>query len=189
MGATRRAALLALPAALAAGTARGNDAPPPGAQFPQEEIRLPREPLRFPVERIATNASTNANEMRFRLGADILFDFDRADLRPHSAATLRDLLAQIRARFPRGAALRVEGHTDALGTDAYNDALSLQRAESVRRWFVQAGLAQNAIQAAGFGRRQPVAENRRPDGSDDPIGRQRNRRVEIVATAAPAARR
>jgi outer membrane protein OmpA-like peptidoglycan-associated protein len=80
--------------------------------------------------------------------------------------------------------VRVEGHTDAKGSDEYNQALSERRAASVRTWFVQAAkLPAKSVTAVGFGERQPVADNEKPDGSDDPEGRQKNRRVEVVVTA------
>ena len=76
------------------------------------------------------------------------------------------------------APLTVRGHTDAKGSDAYNDALSLRRAQAVAR----ALHAQTGRQAAvqGLGKRQPVAPNTTPDGRDDPVGRQLNRRVQIL---------
>jgi outer membrane protein OmpA-like peptidoglycan-associated protein len=91
----------------------------------------------------------------------------------------------VRGQVPR-ARYQVEGHTDAKGTDAYNDRLSQRRARSVRDWLVrEAGVAPTRIGTLGFGERRPVAPNERPDGSDDPEGRQRNRRVEILVTPLP----
>ncbi len=150
-------------------------------EFGQGRIAFDRDAAQFPTFRIATPDSRGA-ETRFRLTADVLFDFDRAELRPQAEGVLRDVARQIRERGAR-VGVRVEGHTDALGTDAYNDALSLRRAEAVRSWLLgPGGLPRGAIEAQGVGKRQPVAPNAKPDGSDDPVGRQQNRRVEIVAT-------
>jgi outer membrane protein OmpA-like peptidoglycan-associated protein len=77
--------------------------------------------------------------------------------------------------------VRIEGHTDAKGSDAYNQKLSERRAQSVRQWLVQKeGVDGSKMAPQGFGARKPVAPNNKPDGSDDPEGRQKNRRVEIV---------
>ncbi len=85
----------------------------------------------------------------------------------------------IAKRFP-GAAIRVEGHTDAKGDPAYNQRLSLRRAQSVRRWLLDSGgLEAGRVAVRGFGETRPVAPNTRPDGSDDRGGRRLNRRVVI----------
>jgi hypothetical protein len=70
--------------------------------------------------------------------------------------------------------MQIEGHTDSVGGDAYNVRLSEQRAESVREFLGEQGVALSSITAQGFGKAEPVASN------DTPEGRQRNRRVEIV---------
>ncbi len=115
------------------------------------------------------------------LPADVLFDFDQAQLRPDAAPSIARAAELIRS-YPR-APVTVVGHTDGRGTDAYNDALSLRRAEAVARELHQ----QTARQAAtrGMGKRQPVAPNARPDGRDDPQGRQLNRRVQILLDLPP----
>lgn len=118
---------------------------------------------------------------RFNLAADVLFEFGRADLRPQAAGALQDILTQVRATYRRPVLL-VVGHTDSIGSDALNDALSLRRAQAVETWFVAAGVPASSIQTQGFGKRQPIAPNQTANGADDPVGRARNRRVEIVAT-------
>lgn len=110
------------------------------------------------------------------LPADILFDFDKADLRADAERSLRKA-ADLLQSYPAAPVL-INGHTDAKGTDAYNDPLSLRRAQAVATW-LKANGERNAT-VAGLGERRPVAPNTKPDGSDDPDGRQRNRRVEIV---------
>lgn len=113
------------------------------------------------------------------LPGDVLFDFDKHDLRADALPVL-DRLAELLAGFPaRGVA--VNGYTDSKGDDAYNDALSRRRAESVHRYLVERdGSKTRTYDVSGFGEHRPVAPNQRADGSDDPEGRQRNRRVEIV---------
>jgi len=112
------------------------------------------------------------------LPGDALFAFDRFDLRPAAEATLAQAAALIRQRAPRS--LSVEGHTDAIGLAAYNLHLSKARAETVKRWLVNRNvMAASAVETRGWGKDRPVAPNERPDHSDDPVGRQKNRRVEI----------
>jgi outer membrane protein OmpA-like peptidoglycan-associated protein len=117
----------------------------------------------------------------YTLSSDVLFDFGRANLRPQATDALRSTLGQMRATYPN-AYIQVEGHTDSIGSDAANDALSLRRAEVVRTWLVSAGVPPTMVQTRGMGRRQPVAPNTGPDGRDDPSGRARNRRVELIAS-------
>ena len=180
--AARLLALLLSTAAAGAAHAQEPPAEPPqGSQFPQTSLRFPNESLRFPVERLAAPVS-DAQDFRFRLTADVLFTFDRAELRPQADSILRDLVAQIRKRFPGPVAVQVEGHTDAIGTEAYNDSLSLRRAESVRQWLAHSGgLQEGGIRTSGEGKRRPVKPNHHADGTDNPHGRQQNRRVEVVA--------
>ncbi len=110
------------------------------------------------------------------LPADILFDFDKADLRPDATPAL-ERAAELLKSFP-ASPLAVTGHTDAMGDDAYNDPLSLRRAQAVADWIKTNSGRSAAVE--GKGERDPVAANTKPDGSDDPDGRQKNRRVEIV---------
>lgn len=123
--------------------------------------------------------------LRFTVGADVLFDFDKATLRPEAGPILRRLVDQVKAEVPR-ARYMVEGHTDAKGTDVYNLGLSNRRARSVKEWFVSQGaVSSREVLTVGLGENSPVAPNTHPDGSDDPEGRQRNRRVEVLVTPRP----
>jgi outer membrane protein OmpA-like peptidoglycan-associated protein len=118
-------------------------------------------------------------EIRIELAADVLFDFDKAALRPAAQQTLHQAAGIIQEKA-RGA-VRIEGHTDSKGNDAYNQKLSERRAASVKTWFMtKEGLGKVQFTTQGFGAKKPVAPNARPDGSDDPEGRQKNRRVEII---------
>jgi outer membrane protein OmpA-like peptidoglycan-associated protein len=112
-------------------------------------------------------------EVHVELPADVLFDFDKADIRPDAASALGNVATIIRA-YPRGSAA-LEGHTDAKGDDAYNQRLSERRAESVGRWLAERERIDAAkLTARGWGERRPVA------GNDTDSGRQKNRRVEVV---------
>ncbi|MFC8922355.1 OmpA family protein [Cellulosimicrobium sp. NPDC057127] len=111
------------------------------------------------------------------LTADLMFAFDSAELSAEAADALTELIEQI----PRSAAVAVDGHTDALGTDARNDELSLQRAEAVAS-VLRAERPDLALTVTGHGSRVPVAENTL-DGEDNPAGRALNRRVELSFAA------
>jgi outer membrane protein OmpA-like peptidoglycan-associated protein len=118
-------------------------------------------------------------EVRVDMAADVLFDFDKSDLLPKADETLQKAADFIRERAKSGI-VRIEGHTDAKGNDAYNQKLSERRAASVKKWFTAHGLSGVKFSTEGFGAKKPIAPNTKPDGSDDPEGRQKNRRVEIV---------
>ncbi|PYQ54057.1 MAG: hypothetical protein DMF78_07545 [Acidobacteria bacterium] len=129
------------------------------------------------------HASETTDKITLQLAADVLFDFDKATLKPEAVAAL-DALATVIKGYPQSA-ITVEGHTDAKGNDAYNQTLSERRARSVADWLAaNAGVSADRLRARGFGRTRPVAPNTRPDGADDPAGRARNRRVEVVLVKA-----
>ncbi|MEL7156294.1 MAG: OmpA family protein [Actinomycetota bacterium] len=115
----------------------------------------------------------------YTVSGTVLFDFDRADLRPEAIDILQQVLAAIEDRGHTGT-IEVAGHTDAIGEAAYNHDLSVRRATGVALWFRERVPAEQEIVAVGYGETQPVAPNTRPDGSDDPTGRTQNRRVEII---------
>jgi outer membrane protein OmpA-like peptidoglycan-associated protein len=124
-------------------------------------------------------AKVTPEEIRIELSADVLFDFDSAALRPEAVASLRKVAALVAAHPARP--VRIDGHTDAKGADDYNQALSERRAASVKDWLVKdGGIEASRISTRGLGESQPKAANQKPDGSDDPDGRQQNRRVEIT---------
>jgi OOP family OmpA-OmpF porin len=105
------------------------------------------------------------------LAADVLFDFDKSVLKPEGKNKLDDLASKVRA-------INLEvviaiGHTDSIGSDAYNQKLSVRRAESVKAYLVSKGVEPNRIYTEGKGEKQPVASNKTKEG------RQKNRRVEI----------
>ena len=105
------------------------------------------------------------------LAADVLFDFDKAVLKNEGKSKLDDLATKVKA-------INLEvviaiGHTDSIGSDAYNQKLSVRRSESVKAYLVSKGVEPNRIYTEGKGEKQPVASNKTADG------RQKNRRVEI----------
>jgi len=122
--------------------------------------------------------SETEKEVRVVIAADVLFDFGQAMIRPDASSALKQAAAVIRKH--RGT-VRIEGHTDSKGDSAYNMRLSNQRATAVETWLVQnEGFDTAIFSTHGFGATHPVAPNAKPDGSDNPEGRQLNRRVELV---------
>jgi outer membrane protein OmpA-like peptidoglycan-associated protein len=120
-------------------------------------------------------------EIHIDLAADVLFDFDKYTLRPAANESLMKV-GQVAFGYP-DAPLLIEGHTDGKGTHAYNMTLSDNRAGAVKKWLVEnAGIKASRITTKGWGETKPVAPNKKPDGSDDPDGRQKNRRVELTLT-------
>jgi outer membrane protein OmpA-like peptidoglycan-associated protein len=106
--------------------------------------------------------------------ADVLFDTGKYNLRPEAQMRLARL-SGIVSSHP-GLNLQVEGHTDSVGSDEFNQTLSEQRAEAVRSYLIQQGLDERTITAVGLGKTMPIADNSTAEG------RQKNRRVEIIVS-------
>jgi outer membrane protein OmpA-like peptidoglycan-associated protein len=125
------------------------------------------------AEELKKHAETRRTENGIvtRLKGDILFDTNKAALKPNADKTLSDI-AQVIKKYPEDIIL-ISGHTDATGTDKRNQALSEQRAQSVREKLVAQGVPANSIQISGAGSSKPVADNSSAEG------RAKNRRVDI----------
>jgi outer membrane protein OmpA-like peptidoglycan-associated protein len=109
--------------------------------------------------------------------SDVLFDFNKYTLKPGAREKLAKVSGILLA-YP-GLKIQVEGHTDAIGSDDYNQKLSEQRAGAVRDYLTTQGVGGNSVTAVGFGKQNPVASN------DTAAGRQQNRRVEMVVSGDP----
>jgi outer membrane protein OmpA-like peptidoglycan-associated protein len=124
-------------------------------------------------------AEVTAAEIKIDLAADVMFDFDKATIKKDAEPSLQNLATVLKAN--PGAAVAIEGHTDSKGADAYNQTLSEQRAASVKQWLVSNAQVNGAkISTRGWGKSKPVTHNAKPDGSDDPEGRAKNRRVQVI---------
>lgn len=130
------------------------------------------------LEAAGAEIKESATEIKISLQGEILFDFDKSILRPAAESTLTQV-AKLIGTYPKARVL-IEGYTDSKGSDSYNKKLSDRRAVAVKSWFSGNGVAANSMQTHGWGAAKPVAPNKHPDGSDDPEGRQKNRRVEIT---------
>lgn len=116
--------------------------------------------------------------LRLGLAGDVLFGFDSASLRPEATAILAKVAHVLRQRA--ASEIRVVGHTDSIGSAEYNRKLSEARAVAVMRWLhAEEGIPAQLMVGRGMGSEKPVAYNTLPDGSDNPEGRAKNRRVEI----------
>lgn len=116
----------------------------------------------------------NNNYGIYGLGENVLFDKDKATIRPDAEANLKEIVSSIQKRY-NGGDVRVYGYTDAQGSADYNKELAQQRADAVKAWLQSNGLDASRMSVAAIGESQPVASN------STEAGRQQNRRVEIVA--------
>lgn len=142
-------------------------------------VEIGAEPVEIaaPVDNLTVTETET--EIRIELSGDVLFDFDSADIRAEAEPVLVGV-ADVLKQHP-DAAVTIAGYTDAKGSDSYNLALSERRAASVKVWLVEnAGVDGAKLTTQGLGEANPVAPNTNPDGSDNPDGRQKNRRVEIA---------
>lgn len=160
--------------------------PEPGSQYqwpvvlPEGEIWSSVVDVNELIETPQKETTKAGDQETVALRADVLFRFDKADLSDKAIAVLDEVVAETRERAdPAKPPILIEGHTDSKGDDSYNHKLSLNRAEAVHRYL--AGRLGDAYvyKVTGKGESEPVADNEKPDGSDNPEGRARNRRVEI----------
>lgn len=137
-------------------------------------------PLVYPGKPLIVHETQH--EVRITLAADVLFDFGKSQIRPDAEKTLREAATKMKFAHAVGP-IRMEGFTDTKGSAPLNQRLSEARAGAVEDWMIRnAGFSARGLEAKGFGAARPVAANTKPDGTDNPEGRQLNRRVEIVVT-------
>jgi len=110
---------------------------------------------------------------------DVLFDFGKANLTSGARAKVQDI-AEVLDNQAKGRRISVEGHTDSIGSDSANQVLSERRAESVASALEGDGVSSQRVTIKGYGKRYPVAPNTNPNGTDNPAGRAKNRRVEVI---------
>ena len=121
----------------------------------------------------AAPAASPIAAAKVTLNADALFDFDKSVLKPAAQASLDSLAGKVKSLTLE--VIVAVGHTDSIGTDAYNQKLSIRRAEAVKKYLVSQGIEAKRIYVEGKGESQPVADNKTAEG------RAKNRRVQIEA--------
>ena len=111
----------------------------------------------------------------FSLSSDVLFEFNKATLKPAASQALDNLFAQILAANPKDGVATVIGHTDRIGSEAYNQSLSEQRARTVADYLIAKGLFADKVRAEGRGESSPVTGGSCPDGA----------KAQMIACLAP----
>jgi adhesin transport system outer membrane protein len=172
-----------IPSAQEAGQER--DRIDPSELCPLEDVevdsleRIKAEAVLPPIARAAVAAPVKSVVTKVRLSADALFDFDKSDLKMEGIDSLSKFSARLKTmQIDKVSAV---GHTDSMGSEAYNEKLSQARAEAVKSYLVKQGIDGNKVQASGMGELQPVADNATKEG------RAKNRRVDVeVLEAVPA---
>ena len=178
---TRLPLLIAAAAILSSAQSKKYEIKQPRGEWQKPgEIQQPKGPWQVPKGIRAIKTQEAKCEQRMTIVSDALFEFDKSTLNKDAEQTLEalgPLLKQKAGKHP----VTVEGHTDSVGNDSYNQSLSENRAKAVHDWLMAKSFLTAAVsKTAGFGKKRPVAPNAKPDGSDDPEGRQKNRRVDVV---------
>lgn len=133
------------------------------------------------VEKTITELKAEKTKLgiKINLPEHILFDFDKYYVRATAKPTLTKI-NQLLSYYGKSDIV-INGHTDSKGNDAYNEKLSQLRAAAVKYYFINVfKVPGTRLQTKGLGKTQPIAPNNKPNGSDNPDGRQKNRRVEVI---------
>lgn len=111
---------------------------------------------------------------------DVLFEFNKHNLTSDARAKVRDIADILDRPRASGRQVSIEGHTDSIGGEEYNRRLSQQRADAVAEALTRDGVDSSRLHTKGFGKKYPIAPNKNSDGTDNPSGRAKNRRVEVI---------
>lgn len=149
------------------------------AELEKKSLELKQKELDLERARQEFQAQQTGRSLSMNLSGDVLFDYDKAALKPDAEQALRKV-AVVLSQFPESK-VTVEGYTDSKGTKSVNMELSHQRAQAVREWLIKnGGVTVANISVKGFGEQYPIAPNTNSDGTDNPLGRALNRRVSII---------
>jgi outer membrane protein OmpA-like peptidoglycan-associated protein len=154
-------------------------------ELEKRSLELKQKELDLEKARQEFEAQQSGRSLSMNLSGDVLFDYDKATLKPEAEQALKKV-AVVLSQFPESK-VTVEGYTDSKGTKATNMQLSRERAQSVKDWLVRnGGVAAASISTKGLGEQYPIAPNKNTDGTDNPLGRALNRRVSIIVEKPPA---
>lgn len=150
-----------------------------------DELRLPNvdRPVVAPTPRPPVEAPPRVRETPRGIVLTLpeaYFAYRSAELEPRARLAVERIARVLSHPGARTRRIILEGHADDIGTTGYNLTLSRRRAETVARELIARGIRRDRVTVAAFGETRPVAPNRHADGSDNPDGRARNRRVEAV---------
>lgn len=151
-----------------------------GAIVPAAPAAMPAPAAAAPAARPAPAPVAPPAATKVTYAADAFFDFDKSVLKPEGKAKLDDLVGKIKDINLE--VIIAVGHTDAVGSDSYNQKLSVRRSEAVKAYLVSKGVEKNRVYTEGKGEKQPVADNKTGEG------RAKNRRVEIEVVGTRANR-
>jgi outer membrane protein OmpA-like peptidoglycan-associated protein/tetratricopeptide (TPR) repeat protein len=150
----------------------------PGHLFYSENIEIPKKSNYYEKSRsVSLHPIVVGSKITLN---NIFFDFDKATLRKVSNVEIKNLVFLLKSNPTMK--VEISGYTDSKGTDAYNQKLSEERAQAVVSKLVENGISADRMQAKGYGKSMPAAANKKANGTDDPEGRQLNRRVELKIT-------
>jgi outer membrane protein OmpA-like peptidoglycan-associated protein len=152
---------------------------------PERDVTGPNRALVSEFARRGIDAHEAAEGVVIYLPTVYLFAFNSADVEADARVQLRQIADLLNDQLLTGRRIIVEGHADAIGTQAYNLALSEKRADAVIAELVRAGVDSTRLAKQAFGKERPLEPNRRADGSDNPEGRARNRRVALIVENPP----
>jgi outer membrane protein OmpA-like peptidoglycan-associated protein len=147
---------------------------------PAREVPTANRALVEDFNKAGVDARETADGVVISLPAVFQFEFDDAKLTAETHKQLRVVAKLLTSPSTRTRHLIVEGHTDAMGAATYNYALSVRRADAVVHELTAQGVAPARITRRALGATQPIEPNRKSDGSDNPAGRARNRRVALL---------
>jgi outer membrane protein OmpA-like peptidoglycan-associated protein len=171
----------AAPTAAASSPTAGQPAVLPGTEPSGDVWHGGVQDLVDTVETADRTTRTGAGQQTEALRADVLFAFDSAQLTAKAQGTLADVATEIKNNADPEKPITVVGHTDGKGTAEYNQSLSERRSRAVTDTLRQSlGTQPFTLTASGKGATEPVAQETKPDGSDNPAGRALNRRVEVT---------
>ena len=139
----------------------------------------PKPVVTPPAPKPETTPPPPAARVIDRMTIHVNFDFDKSKIRKADKAKLKKAIDFVR-KYP-DAKVALEGHTDSIGTEKYNQKLSEKRAEAVKQYLIKEGAVDKArISSTGYGELKPIAPNKTEKGRDNPKGRAENRRVEVL---------